>query len=55
MGGLFAKEKATPPSSKKSSEAQITTKDRAMLDLKVARDKLKKFQKRVLLKSLDIS
>ena len=46
MGSLLGKPKKVPPVAKPAA-AEVTSKDRAMLDLKVARDKLKKYQKRV--------
>lgn len=46
MGPLLGKPKNKPPPPA-SRAVDITSKDRAMLDLKVARDKLKKYQKRV--------
>lgn len=45
MGSIFGKPKQEPPAAR--PQVQVSSKDRAMLDLKVARDKLKKYQKRV--------
>lgn len=52
MGGLFSsgKDKAKPDEAgqrRQAARAQVTDKDRAILDLKVARDKCLKFQKKV--------
>ncbi len=60
MGGLFGKNKAPGEGGSASSGqlgpssagAQVTSKDRAVLELKVARDKLKKYQKKVNFMSL---
>lgn len=43
MGSLFSKKSSAP----KSRKHEITEKDRAMLDLKNARDRLKKFRKKL--------
>ena len=45
MGSIFGKPKQEPAPAR--PQVQVSSKDRAMLDLKVARDKLKKYQKRV--------
>jgi hypothetical protein len=51
MGSLFSQSssssapKSSPSQNKKN---EITQKDRAILDLKIARDKLTKYQKKVL-------
>jgi hypothetical protein len=53
MGGLFSKgtKDSHPGKSKsktsESGESSITDKDRAVLDLKNARDRLKKYRKKV--------
>jgi hypothetical protein len=44
MGSLLGKPAKTPAA---PAAGQVTSKDRATLDLKVARDKLKKYQKRL--------
>lgn len=46
MGPLLGKPKKEMPAARPAA-AEVTSKDRATLDLKVARDKLKKYQKRV--------
>ena len=43
MGGLFSK---SGSGEKKKKAAALSGKDEAILDLKVARDRLKKFQKK---------
>lgn len=50
MGGLFSSSKDKPKPAdqrRQAARAQVTDKDRAILDLKVARDKCLKFQKKV--------
>ena len=52
MGGLFSKSpkstsKHAGNDAQKYSEAGVTEKDRAILDLKNARDRLKKYRKKV--------
>lgn len=39
MGGLFSK--------KKPKQSSVTSKDRAVLDLKIARDKTQQFKRKV--------
>jgi hypothetical protein len=47
MGPLFSKKEGSKPAALPPREtAQVTSKDRAMLDLKVSRDRLKKYQKK---------
>ncbi len=51
MGSLFSKSSDSKNENTKSkgnnNERQVTSKDKAMLDLKVSRDKLKRYQKKV--------
>lgn len=51
MGNLFGKSK---PKQKTSEKKNVTQKDRAILDLKITRDKLTKYQKRVSCNSCDV-
>ena len=48
MGTVFGKTKESTKSTN-AKTATISSKDRAVLDLKIARDKLNKFQKQVCL------
>lgn len=47
MGALFAKEPKKPDQPEKKAAANVSEKDRAVLDLKNARDRLKKLKKKV--------
>lgn len=56
MGGLFSKEKNSKNSnSSVNQNSKVTDKDKAVLDLKNARDRLKKYRKKVLIYRIILS